>query len=161
MFDYNALNPYANQIDLAYKTLPFVCAYCKIGGHPDKLCPTKHQQTRLEIDQLQRAKEDKKLSKMLNEEEFVLVSVRGNPWKNRFREPGRCGATENGWLSEPRVEEQRRSIRSGDSNGLSGTRLSGYRPMKQKSQSNLCRRDSQEEARITVCSNPQPRDGSP
>lgn len=51
------------RIDLAYKTLPFDYAFCKIGGHPNKLYPTKRQQTRLEIDQLQRAKEDKRLSK--------------------------------------------------------------------------------------------------
>lgn len=29
------------RIDVAYKTLPFVCAFYKIDGHPDKLCPTK------------------------------------------------------------------------------------------------------------------------
>lgn len=29
------------RIDVTYKTLSFVCTYCKIGGHPNKLCPTK------------------------------------------------------------------------------------------------------------------------
>lgn len=29
------------QIDMTYKTLPFTCKYCKIGGHLDKLCSAK------------------------------------------------------------------------------------------------------------------------
>lgn len=114
------------KIDVAYKTLPFVYAYCKIGGHLDKLCPTKHQQTRLEIDQ-QLVEEERKLSKALDEEGFILVNKRGSPSKAKVWSPRRLihRSTKNSCRLQ--LEDQRRRVNIGEDTGLSTSRLSGTR----------------------------------